>query len=284
MTDLGSLIKYYRYYFYKNIGSTTPPSPCKYYTGNDQCGREDGCFCRKLAEVRGHIDYVIPIEYRDVDIESATGFIKDREGKPQRVWSPENMSLIKSKLKDYIFGGNDISKAISRDDYNKASKLDTRYADGDNLIIHGEILRAKKEGLPSQPIPTGKTLISCIVLKEAIWRRMYITNRADTYALVSYQTLKQDLKLKTDKSFNLKECDWLVIDDINLPLHDNDFSHQNFLSLFDDFLMTRMEAKLPTILVCEFDALARDYTNILGYSFQKMVTARGTWLIEVGGK
>lgn len=284
MTDLGSLIKYYRYHFYKNIGSTTPPSPCKYYAGNDQCDREDGCFCRKLAEVRGHIDYVIPLEYRDVDIESATGFIKDKEGKPQRVWSSENMSLIKSKLKDYIFGNNDISKAISRDDYNKASKLDTRYADGDNLIIHGEILRAKKEGLPSQPIPTGKTLISCIVLKEAIWRRMYITNRADTYALVSYQTLKQDLKLKTDKSFNLKECDWLVIDDINLPLHDNDFAHQNFLSLFDDFLMTRMEAKLPTILVCEFDALARDYTNILGYSFQKMVTARGTWLIEVGGK
>jgi hypothetical protein len=34
--------------------------------------------------------------------------------------------------------------------------------------------------------------------------------------------------------------------------------------------------------MCDFDVLSRDYTSIIGYSFQKMVTAKNTWLISVG--
>jgi len=282
--DLSSIIKFYRYNFYKTVG-TDPygmPAFCKHYKGNDQCDRDKGCYCKKLAEVRGHIDYVIPSEYRDLTVDSARGWIKDKNGKSQQVWSDENQIEIQEILRSYLFGNIDSTSFKCREDYNKASKMDIRFAEGENLIIHGNAVRSKKAGLPSQPMPAGKTLIGCLVLKEAIWRRLYITNRADTYALTSYQTLRQDLKLKTEKGNNLKECDWLVIDDISLPVNENDFAHQNFLSLFDDFLMTRMEAKLPTVLICEFNVLSKDYTNILGYSFQKMVTAKNTWLISVG--
>lgn len=282
MADLSSIIKSYRYYFYKNSGKDQQSSFCNYYIGNDQCSRKEGCYCRKLAEVRGHIDYVIPSQYRELTVDNARGWIKNKEGKEQQVWSEDNQINIQNILREYLFGNEDSSSFKCREDYNKASKLDTRFIEGSNLIIHGNIIRAKKAGLPSQPIPTGKTLIACIVLKEAIWRRLYVTNRADTYSLISYQTLRQGLKLKTEKTNDLKECDWLAIDDISLPINENDFNHQNFVSMFDDFLMSRMENNLPTILICEFDALAKDYTNILGYSFQKMVTAKNTWLIPVG--
>jgi hypothetical protein len=282
MIDLSSYIKKYRFMFYQTAGPEN--GTCKYYIGSDQCDRKNGCYCRKLAEIKGNIDYVIPSEYRDLTIENAHGVITDREGKRHEVWgSVENQAKIHKILREYLFGNAESSYSLkSREEYNSASRLDFRYNQGANLIIHGIPKRYKKSGLPSRPMPTGKTLIGCLVLKEAIWRRLYPTNRADTYSLVSYQTLKQDLKIRSERATDLKECDWLAIDDISLPVNENDFSHQNFISLFDDFLMSRMESKLPTILMCDFDVLSRNYTSIIGYSFQKMVTAKNTWLISVG--
>lgn len=284
MADLSSIIKYYRYHFYKTAGKNAlgVPDFCKHYKGNDQCDKPGGCFCRKFAEVKGHIDCIIPSQYRELTIDNARGRIKNRDGSELQVWSQDNQLVIQKTLREYLFGDQDSTAFTCREDYNKASKLDVRYTEGSNVIIHGNPMRAKKGGLPIQPLPTGKTLIGCLILKEAIWRRLYITNRADTYSLVSYQTLKQDLKLKTDKASDLKECDWLVIDDISETATSNDFNHQNFLNMFDDFLMTRMVAKLPTVLICEFDVFEKDYTNVLGYSFQKMVTAKDAWLIPVG--
>jgi hypothetical protein len=68
-----------------------------------------------------------------------------------------------------------------------------------------------------------------------------------------------------------------------LPTNESDFAHQNAISAFDDFLMSRIEDRLPTILVCDFDIFSRDYTKVLGYSFQKLATQKNTWHIQVGG-
>ena len=286
MTDLSLLIKKWRFYFYKNAGfdKSGKSSYCQYYKGNDQCKREEGCFCRKLAEVRGLIDHVIPSEYKDLSINNARGYITTREGKPQKVWSDDNTAKIQETLRSYLFGGEDILNITDRESYNKYSKMDLRFFEGDNVIIHGSTSVANKFSSRSNPVPTGKTLISCIIMKEAIWRRIYKSNKAETYNIVSYHTLKQDLKAKTDKANNLRESDWLVIDDISLPVIDTDFVHQSFVSLFDDFLMSRMEAKLPTILICDFDVTSRDYTSSIGYSFQKMISSKNSWLISVGGE
>ncbi len=283
MLDLSTLIKYYRFNFYNTAGKKADGTPdvCKYYKGNDECGREGGCFCRKFAEVRGLIDHIIPEQYRDLNFHNARGAIISKDGSEIDVWK-DNRLTIQKLLGEFLFDKADPSVFVSREDYNKASVMDKRFLEGAHMVIHGAPVKAKKGGLPLKSMPTGKTLIGCLVLKEAIWRRLYNKNRADTYALVSYQTLKQDLRLKTERGSDLKECDWLCIDDISETATSNDFNHQSFLTTFDDFLMSRMEAKLPTILICEFDVFEKDYTTSLGYSFQKMVTAKDTWLIPVG--
>jgi len=286
MLDLSLIIKKYRYSFYKSAGNENgKPAPCPHYAGGDRCSRKEGGFCKKLAEIRGNIDYVIPSEYRDLTIENASGIIVSKDGVEQHVWSEDNRLEIQNTLRNYLFGGVDrVLLTGGRESYNKYSQMDKRFSDGDAVIIHGDNLIGKKEGKQSPRfLPAGKTMIACLILKEAIWRKLFATNRADTYSVISYQTLKQDLKLRTERSYDLKECDWLCIDDISLPLREDDFNHQQFVTLFDDFLMTRIEQKLPTILVCSFDVLAKDYTHSLGYTFQKMVSSKNSWLISVGG-
>lgn len=285
MSDLSLLIKHFRQHYYSVMGTdpqTQKPTICDHYQGNDQCNNPQGCLCRKMAEIRGNIDYVIPQEYRDFTINNVRGIVKTQDGKEIKAWSDETAAAINQNLNKYLFGA-DADSATGRDSFNKASKMDRRYSEGANLIIHGKPPRKKTDkGMPTHPIPTGKTMIASLIMKEAIWRRLYSTNRADTYAMISYQTLRQDLRLKSDRAYSLKEFDWLVIDDISEPANDQDFNHQHFLTLFDDFLMTRMENRLPTILACDFDVLSKDYTDSLGYSFQKMVTSKNTWLIKVG--
>ena len=270
--ELNKIIQYYTFSYEK---------VCKFYKGDIGCEREEkGCYCRKMAEISGLIYNIIPPEYRDFNINKLSGWVKTKGGS-DRVWSETKLVEIVQSLSDYMYGTKFCSDFTTREDFNRASKLDLRYAQGANLVIHGNPFKNVKSGKTIN-MPTGKTLLACVVIIDAIWRRFYAANKADTYAIASYQTLKQDIKLKTDKAYNLKECDWLVIDDISLPQNENDFNHQNFVTMFDDFLMTRMENRLPTLLLCEFDALSRDYTDTLGYSFQKMISASNTWQIKVG--
>jgi hypothetical protein len=284
MEQLSTYIKKYRSLLYATMGGSDIDKriPCIYFAGNDECKKPNGCYCKKLAEIKGNIDYHIPPEYRDLTINNASGFITTRDGARKQVWTNKNKLQIQTLLRDYLFGCEELINLCDREGCNKASKLDIRYQNCENLVIHGAVHREKNRGIPTQPLPTGKTLIACLVIKEAIWRRLYSTNKADTYHIVSYQTLRHDLKNKNENAYTYKETDWLVIDDISLPVNENNFDHQMIVGLLDDFLMTRMENRLPTILVCEFDALALDYSSQLGYSFQKLITLKNTWHIRVG--
>lgn len=285
MHDLSTLIKRYRYHFYQNIGidANGKQSPCRYYIGNDECNKPNGCYCKKLAEVRGNIDYVIPPEYRDLTINNASGFITTKNETLKQVWSENVKTRIQKTLRDYLFNGAELHHLVERESCNQHSQMDRRFINGENIIIHGVVVRNRQNGLPSQPLPSGRTLIACLILKEAIWRRLYKTNKADTYALISFQNLKHDFKNNHEKVAHLKETDWLCIDDISLTVVENDFVYQQSIAAFDDFLMSRIENRLPTILVCDFDVFAKDYTSILGYSFQKLVTMKNSWHIQVGG-
>lgn len=285
MTNLSNIIKRYRFHFYKNAGSDAQGGnlPCQYYIGNDECNRADGCYCRKISEVLGHIDHVIPSEYRNLTINNASGYITDRDGVRKQVWSYENKIKIQKFLRNYLYGGAELFVLQDRESCNLSSKMDERYVNGESVIIHGSAVRDKVNSMPVQPLPTGRSLIASLILKEAIWRRLYKTNRADTYGFISYQNLKFELKDKSEMIPIYKDYDWLVIDDINLPLDKSEFSYQSMLALFDDFLMSRIEQKLPTILVCDFDVTACDYTNLVGFSFQKLITMKTTWNVQVGG-
>lgn len=284
MSDLSSIIRKYRYYLYQTVGESQDgkPSFCKNYIGGDQCNRTGGCLCRKLAEIKGNIEYIIPEQYRDLGIQNLSGMYVDKNKKIQTVWTQENRLNIQNILRNYLFGGEEIAKLATREAMNKASQMDVRFIEGDNVIIYGDAIRMKM-GSYSKTLPAGKTLIASIILKEAMWRRLYSSNRADTYSFVSFHTLKQDFKQKSERVNDLKECDWLAIDDITLPASELDFNYQSFLALFEDFLITRIESRLPTILICDFDVESQDYSRLMGHAFQKIVSANNTWLIKVGG-
>lgn len=282
MSDLSSIIRKFRYYLYQTAGEGNDGNSfCKNYIGGDQCSRENGCLCRKLAEIKGNIEYVIPKQYRNLNIQNLSGMIVDRNNNIQSVWSHEDRIRIQNTLREYLFGGKEIALLSNREQCNKYSKMDSRFIDGDNVIIHGESIRIR-QSKQVKSLPAGKTLIASIILKEAIWRRLYPNNRADTYSMISFHTLKQDLKNKTEKASDLKECDWLVIDDITLPNNELDFTYQSFLSMFEDFLIARLENNLPTIFICDFDVESQDYSKSMGYTFQKIISANNTWLIRVG--
>ncbi len=285
MSDLTAIIRKYRFYLYQTAGEDSNGNPafCKNYIGADQCSRPNGCLCRKLAEIKGNIEYTIPEQYRELSIQNLTGMVVDKNKNIQSVWSNEDRVRIQNDLRKYLFDGEEIARLSTREAMNKASKMDTRFNDGDNVVIHGDAIRLKL-GASSRSLPAGKTLIASLIIKEAIWRRLYASNRADTYSMVSFHTLKQDLKQKTDKANDLKECDWLVIDDITLPANELDFNYQSFVALFESFLITRLENKLPTILICDFDVESQDYSKFMGYAFQKIISANNTWLIKVGGQ
>jgi DNA replication protein DnaC len=271
--EISSVIKYYLNQYEKK---------CNFYKGENLCDRKElGCLCKKMAEISSLIYTIIPKEYHNFNIHKLSGFVLTKNGK-DKVWSDADFVNIITTLSDYMYGRDSIGDFFTRDELNKISVLDKRYANGSNLVIHGNPFRNTKAGI-TRNVPTGKTLLACVILIDAIWRRMYAANKANTYSLSSYQTLKQDIKQKTDRAQDLKECDWLVIDDIVLPNNELDFNHQSFVSMFDDFLMTRMENHLPTIMLCEFDVQSRDYTDVMGYSFQKLVNSSNTWLIKIGG-
>ena len=132
MSNLSNIIKRYRYHFYQNAGTDTHGSnlPCQYYIGNDECNRADGCYCRKIAEVLGHIDNVIPSEYRNLSINNASGYITDREGVRKQVWSIENKIKIQKFLRNYLYGGAELFLLQDRESCNLASKMDERYVNG----------------------------------------------------------------------------------------------------------------------------------------------------------
>jgi hypothetical protein len=285
MSELANIIRRYRYYFYQNAGTDKSGNnvPCAHYVGNDECSRSNGCYCKKMAEVLGYIDNIVPEEYRQLTINNANGFITDREGNRKQVWTIENKVHIQKMLREYLFGGAELFMLQDRESCNLVSKMDERYANGESIIIHGSAVRDTVRNIPIQPLPTGRTLIASLIIKEAIWRRLYKSNRADTYGFISYQNLKNSLKNKDDSAISYGSYDWLVIDDISLPADEKEFNHMHTVTYFDDFLMTRIDAKLPTILVCDFDATARDYTNAIGFSFQKLVTMKSTWLLQAGG-
>lgn len=283
MDDLSGYVKKYRDFFFNNIGIDIngKATPCKYYDGNEACTRSNGCYCKKLAEVRGSIDFYIPNEYRNLSINNLTGCITVH-GVSKEVWSKRNKKQIQATLREYLFDGASQEDTADREGCNKHSVLDKRYSNCENIIIHGESIREEKNGMPTRPLPSGKTLIACLILKEAIWRKIYNKSQSDAYGFVSYQNLRHELKTKSETVQHYKDADWLLIDDVSLPLNENNFEHQEIIDAFDDLLMTRMSNRLPTILVCEFDALKIDYTTQMGYSFQKIISLRNTWFVRVG--
>lgn len=257
-------------------------SSCSDFKQNE-CSRSQvsGCICRKLAEIYAHIEYCIPSEYRKAKIQDFDGNLPS--GK--KVLDVSKTLEIKNKVSQYIYGVD--YKEIDgkkESDLVNLSKMDDRYAKGNSFVIYGKSYNKKltkdnKLSLLSEP--TGKTYIASCIMTQAIWRKCIKGNKTETFNWISFPILKQEIINKTELSENMEESDWLCIDDISLPTIENEFSHTNFVTLFDSFLMNRMLSKKPTILICQFDIDSIDLSTKLGYSFQKLVSGSNTFIIRL---
>ena len=272
--NLPSIIEYYRNYNY---------SRCKKYTQDKGCVFGNACFCKKLGETWGYINHLVPKEYRNKSIEDINGYAGD-----QKVWSDQNAKEIYSSIMNYLFGESykNLTDTTDRVKLNKSSILSKRRKNGDNLIIHGRPYRTRHkndEVVLDRSVSMGKTMLAYIVLIEAIWQKM--EDSSNTYHFEPYQILRNRIINKdNDDISELKHVDWLFIDDVMKTGYQKGYKHQEFLTVFDDLFITRIQNNLPTILVCDFkiDTTAQDFTEDLGYGFQKLITANNSLLINVG--
>jgi len=279
MKDITNYIRFFTRLYAKN---------CKDWDSLTQiCSNEDGCVCSKFAEVNAQIRSLISQSYRDKKIYDFDGKLPSEE----EVVESHNAEAIQNILWKYLYGDAPFQENLGRKELNAISILDAQYNSGNCVIIHGE-QRAYKKGkdgrIPQQlKTQTGKSLLASIIMIDACWRRCFSTNKAITYDWISFLTMRPLLKTRGEEHeliSEAKDSDWLVIDDINIIGNDNYDKAQNWTKeQFDGFLMSRITAGLPTVLVCDFDIDKVDLSSNLGYAIDKIANSPETTIIKVEG-
>lgn len=227
---------------------------CKHYPG---CA--DFCYCRALAEVMGYQAAVLPGKYAQLEIADFNGKVNGK----QVVESALLASAVSSFMR-YCFDNPKLSKDTPRSKLNAISVMDRRFVSGCSVVIHGEV---KGFAGRSSAGALGRSLLAALVLKEAIWRRMFKGNEAITYRFASIHDLIGEVfdKNHPDSSWL---TDWLVIDDVT-----NDI-RRPVASVLDQIISRRRTLNLPTILVLQFDAssIEGDLDDVVGHMAAKLYT------------
>lgn len=227
---------------------------CKHHPG---CA--DFCYCRALAEVIGYQSAILPGKYAHLEISDFTGKVNGK----QVVDSALLASAISSFMR-YCFDNPKLSKDTPRSKLNSASVMDRRFLAGCSVVIHGDV---KNSVGKSAGGALGRSLLAALVLKEAIWRRMFKGNEAITYRFASIHDLIGEVfdKNHPDSSWL---TDWLVIDDVT-----NDI-RRPVATVLDQIISRRRTLNLPTILVLQFDASSVDgeLEDVIGHMASKLYT------------
>ncbi len=252
-----------RAFFLKQFRSTCPhckaaPCPC--------------AVCEKSAEVWAYINELIPESCQTKGLKDWVGLAPDHKAP---VISDEVLIAAKKKLVQYCWGKIEFDGDTDFDtkEMLKKSVIGKRREFGHSLVIHGNAMvsTAKREvdendnsflnkGVKQYQHtphvykkPLGKTLLASIVLKEAIRRRILPKHACDTYEWVSFPTLKARVMSKDDAVIDYLAADWLVVDNIARIDKGSENSKAYQLEKIDAVFMERIEHRLPTILVFQFD-------------------------------
>lgn len=233
---------------------------CPAVKKDGHCSRPGSCICSAVAEVNGYCSKILPSGFDSADLGKLNGYANGC-----KVLSDQVVRRVMSKIGDYCFG-EEISDSIpNRTRLNQISKMDMRFDEGHNLVIHGSA--GNNNGSGSGKVPLGKTLIASIVMREAIWRRMFSSNKAFSYMFTSAEMLMDSVfsSKKIKEIPPSRTVDWLCIDDI--------YSGRMHLShVLDETISYRMSVKLPTILVLQFDATQNiSIENDIGHFAAKMI-------------
>lgn len=254
---------------------------CPQFGQKQECAREGGCVCSKMGEIYAHIHSFIKPEYRKASIYSFNGKLPDGTTAMESVRAKD----VRKRIWTYLYGETPIA-SMTRPQMNAASVLDTRFAEGSSIIIHGDSYHMNKDdtgGYIKKHRPLGKTLLASIVMIDAIWRLSSPKNRAFAYDWVSFLQLKQMLKQKNrDELYDIQTADWLVIDDVDII--DNGRMERSAMwtkEVFDSFLMERLENRKPSIFVCNFDITSVSLADKMGAAFEKIALSSNTHVVKV---
>lgn len=231
----------------------------------DKCGKKHSCgemcYCRAIAEVLGYHRAVLPAKYADLDIIHFTGKVGNKQVVDSLV-----VNRATSSFMSYCFDDPSLLSSTPRSKLNQHSVMDKRFSDGTGLVIHGEV---KKNEFKKNSPALGRSMLAALVMKEAIWRRLFKSNKALSYRFCSIHEMYSEVFDK-DVGDNTYMQDWLVIDDIAA-----DEGKRNQIVL-DQVLSKRNGRSLPTILVFQFDAFNADIERSLGQMASKMIGDRNS--------
>lgn len=213
------------------------------------------CVCQSIAECLAYQDTVLPNGYSKADILNFNGHVNGK-----RTLDNHSVATSVCKILEFCFGDFKVNDSSTRYDLHKNSKMDTRFSNGTNLIINGKSSSSVKNKL-------GKTMLASIVMKEAIWRRMFNTNKAYTYMFKSCSEIIDDIISKKNSELQVSSfnADWLCIDDIFLS------NKQLQGNILDQVISVRNREKLPSIIITQFDPLKDvDAESSVGNHIMKM--------------
>tara|TARA_Y100000310_G_scaffold224912_1_gene226789 strand:- start:5882 stop:6667 length:786 start_codon:yes stop_codon:yes gene_type:complete len=245
---------------YKALKSNCHESLCKEAGGV--------CYCKCLAEVMGYQRAIIPSGLAGLEFSNFNG-----QGFNEEIISKESASLAMSKISEFCFGSPILLKTNDRKELNKKSIMDNRFQDGSMVFIHGEKKGKSKKTTP----PLGRSLVASLILKEAIWRRLFSENKAFTYHYAMMSKIKSDVMDRSEDISTYYNVDWLIIDDV--------FCEPDKIQSIslDKILSHRISKNLPCIICLEFNMFKRDnLESIVGRYIPKLLNGENTFLINLG--
>lgn len=242
----------------------------------DLCKNKERCSCKMAAEVKAYMHTIIPHPYYKLSVDDFTG--KSDEG---RLLSSGVATEAKKQIVKYCWGDDmtlekfrDIPKE-KRDDH---SVIDFRKKRCDNVVIfaHSDVYGN------SVSKKSGKTFVASLIMQEAIKRRAFMGNLAQSYDWISFSSLLNMITIGDLDIVPYKSCDWLVVDDITG--FKNSANQDSYISsVVDPFFFGRINDRLPTILVFRFDIgrLTMPLENKFGVAIEKIVKNKNTFVISL---
>ncbi len=254
-------------------------------------------YCDKIAEIRAFIEVTIPDGYRHFTIDDLNGKVKSKQ-----VVTPKSLLEIRETLIQYCWGKEMVEK-ISSNGYEleeciKYSVMDGRRKNGTNLVVYGDSWVGEQiEGKKAEQVrkiiklPTGKTLIGALVLKEAIYNRLFPHHAADSYVWEDHPTMMHRLMShnakKSTNEFDEQvdsytECDWLVVDDISISEGETEAQRAFKANVLDTVFLERINRGLPSILLFQNDiSRIGDLQHYFGVAVNRIVSNSKTFKIKI---
>ena len=214
--------------------------------GVSECPNKDKCTCKIAAEIKSHLQAIIPSPYAKYTIDDFTGKHKGKE-----ILSKSLAIKAKDQLVKYCWGDN-----MTLSDFNdldeklrdEKSVIDTRRKKGRHLVVsagHNKFEAAVQH-------KSGKTFIAALIMKEAIKRRGFPGHQSITYDWIPFSMLEYKIRNNDPSISYPMSADWLVVDDIT-NFAQTRAAEAYMSSLINPFFFERMQSRLPTIFVFRFD-------------------------------